>query len=81
MYWMDVYKTDDIRRTFDDREYLSDEGLSDSDDNVSFGNGDDASLSDVSIADTFNPVILVRWNICMGQTKSKILKLAAVISI
>jgi hypothetical protein len=41
---MAVNKKDQTRKTIDDREYFSDVDIEDSDDAISFDNGDDTSL-------------------------------------
>jgi hypothetical protein len=50
---MDVAKTEQTRNTIGDKEYFSNVEVEDSDDDISFDDGDDTSLSDESVADSF----------------------------
>jgi hypothetical protein len=50
---MAVNKMDQTREKNDDKEYFSDVEVEDSDDDISFDDGDDTSLSGESIVDSF----------------------------
>jgi hypothetical protein len=76
-YWMAVNKTDQTRKTIDDREYFSDKEQAESDDDVSFDNGDDTSLSDEYVAESFASCASDEVEGVWGHTKVTLQKLAA----